>query len=216
MTRTRESVAPAVAPAAVTAQDVAAEAPPTPLARPRRADAAENRQRILQAAEDVFATEGITAGVDSVAARAGVGVGTVYRNFPNKEALCEAIVTMRIEELIDAAQRQPDDGDPDTFFCFMRLFADLAMTKRDFVTALGDAGIDVKSRCSESFDRLFAGIERLLHDAQRSGTVRADVDANEVVGLVVGTCLAQERGPSASTARMLDVVFDGLRTRSGR
>jgi AcrR family transcriptional regulator len=121
---------------------------PVSSGRPMRADAVKNRQRILAAAEEVFAAGGVAAPIDEVAERAGVGIGTLYRHFPNKEALFEAIVVTRLEELADAASAPSGTGDPtDDFFDFLLLFADRVSHKHDLIDALGAAGIDIKSRC---------------------------------------------------------------------
>ena len=182
--------------------------------RPLRADAVKNRLRILEAAEEVFAAEGVTASVDAVAERAGVGVGTLYRNFPTKEALFEAIVVMRIDELSQAIESVAEAEDPGkAFFDFLRLLAGRAALKRDLFAALATAGIDIKSQCAETYDRMRQAIERLLERAQRAGAVRTDIDGTEAIGLVVGTCLAAEQSPgfAGSPERMLEVVFDGMR-----
>ncbi len=182
--------------------------------RPLRADAVKNRLRILEAAEEVFAAEGVTALVDAVAERAGVGVGTLYRNFPTKEALFEAIVVMRIDELSQAIESVAEAEDPGkAFFDFLRLLAGRAALKRDLFAALATAGIDIKSQCAETYDRMRQAIERLLERAQRAGAVRTDIDGTEAIGLVVGTCLAAEQSPgfAGSPERMLEVVFDGMR-----
>jgi AcrR family transcriptional regulator len=187
--------------------------------RPLRADAAKNRLRILEAAEEVFAAEGVTAPVDAVAERAGVGVGTLYRNFPTKEALFEAIVVMRIDELAQAIESVADAEDPgEALFGFLRLLAGRAALKRDLSSALSTAGIDIKSQCAETYDRMYQAIDGLLKRAQRAGGVREDIDTSEAIGLVVGTCLAAEQSPSAagSSERMLEVVIDGMRPRQRR
>jgi AcrR family transcriptional regulator len=184
--------------------------------RPLRADAVKNRLRILEAAEEVFAAEGVTASVDSVAERAGVGVGTLYRNFPTKEALFEAIVVMRIDELSRAIESVAEADDPGkAFFDFLRLLAERAALKRDLFAALATAGIDIKSQCAETYDRMHQAIERLLERAQRAGAVREDLDGSEAIGLVVGTCLVAEQSPgfAGSPERMLEVVIDGMRPR---
>ena len=83
-----------------------------------RADAVKNRARILEAAEEIFATEGVSVPIDTVAERAGLGVGTLYRHFPTKEALFEAIVVDRLESLLEMARRQSVDPDPGAaLFC---------------------------------------------------------------------------------------------------
>ena len=85
-----------------------------------RADAVKNRQRILEAAEAIFATEGLSVPIDTVAERAGVGVGTLYRHFPTKEALFEAIVMARLEYLLELAKAQAGAADPgDALFSFL-------------------------------------------------------------------------------------------------
>lgn len=182
--------------------------------RPLRADAAKNRKRILEAAEEVFAAEGVSAPVDTVAERAGVGVGTLYRHFPSKEALFEAIVVMRLDELIGATEDAFNSDDPGAaFFWFLRLLAGRAEMKRDLFAALETAGIDIKSQCSDMGDRLHQGIERLLERAQTAGAVRGDIDSAEAIGLVIGTCLAAEAssGYAGACDRMLEIVIDGLR-----
>jgi len=184
-------------------------------ARPMRADAVKNRQRILDAAAEVFATSGVSVPIDLVAARAGVGVGTLYRHFPNKEALFEAIVLTKVEDLI--AQANAADGADDpvrALFAFLQLLASEAAMKHDLFDALGSAGIDIKSRCGTSIEELESGIDRLLSRAAATGTVRDDVQAHEIVGLVVGMCDAAKRlgGDGDSVQRLIDVVCEGLRT----
>ena len=124
-----------------------------------RSDAVKNRLRILEAAEEVFAARGVAAPIDEVAERAGVGVGTLYRHFPNKEALFEAIVVTRLEELARRPAPLPVAGDPgDAFFSFLRQFAGKVSNKHDLIDALGAAGIDIKSRCAAMADELEAGV----------------------------------------------------------
>src|SRR5579863_1523990 len=88
-------------------------APRAAAARPLRADAAKNRERILEAAEATFTAEGVAAPIDAVAQRAGVGVGTVYRHFPTKEALFEAIVTARLADLCESTRQLTEAESPD-------------------------------------------------------------------------------------------------------
>ena len=184
--------------------------------RPMRADAAKNRQRILEAAEAVFAAEGLSVPVDVVAERAGVGVGTLYRHFPTKEALFEAIVTTRVEELVDSANAAATAEDPaEALFSFLRAFGHQAALKHDLIDALGTSGADLKSRFATTIGELKAGLERMLDRAAASGAVRDDVTTDEVMGLVVGACHAAEQaGPGATPDRLIEVVCDGLRCRT--
>jgi AcrR family transcriptional regulator len=185
--------------------------------RPMRADALKNQGRILEAAEEVFALQGVSAPIDMVAERAGVGVGTVYRHFPTKEALFEAIVLSRLEELASAASAatQADDAN-EAFFSFLRLFARQVSKKHDLIDALGAAGIDIKSQCSATIGVLESGVERMLERAEAVGAVRGGVSTHEVIGLLVGVCQAAEQSDldAASQERMVEVICDGLRPRS--
>lgn len=183
-------------------------------ARPMRADALKNRARILHAAEEVFALEGLAVPIDAVAEKAGVGVGTLYRHFPNKEALFEAIVLDRVARLLDAANDCATADDPGAvLFEFLREFASNAAAKRDLFDALGSAGIDIKSTCAAQLDELMRGIDLLMQRAAAAGAVRRDVSTKEVVALVVGTChAAGDSGlDEAGVQRMVGVVIDGLR-----
>ncbi|HUD18458.1 MAG TPA: TetR/AcrR family transcriptional regulator [Acidimicrobiales bacterium] len=186
--------------------------------RPMRADAVKNQKRILEAAEEVFAVHGVSAPIDMVAERAGVGVGTLYRHFPTKEALFEAIVLSRLEELAAAASASAsrDTDDPaGSLFSFLRLFAGQVANKHDLIDGLGAAGIDIKSSCSGMIDELESGVQCMLERAESVGAVRSGITNREVIGLVVGICQATEHSELdvASRERMVDVVCDGLRPR---
>jgi len=186
--------------------------------RPMRSDAVKNRLRILEAAEEVFAARGVAAPIDEVAERAGVGVGTLYRHFPNKEALFEAIVLTRLEELTRTATAPPGPGDAgEAFFSFLRQFAGMASNKHDLIDALGAAGIDIKSSCAATAEEMEAGVTRMLERAKAAGGVRDGVTTHEVIGLVVGTCQVAERSEldADSRQRMVEIICDGLRPQRG-
>ena len=187
-----------------------------PEARPLRADAARNRQRILDAAEEVFAKEGLSVPIDAVASVAGVGVGTLYRHFPTKEALFQAIVISRLTELVEAARAGADADPGEAFFSFLDRMADEVRLKQDLFEALGDAGIDVKSSCGELMEELESGVDKLRERAVDAGVLRDDVTTQQAIGLVVGTCMASRRPDMAlGSQQMLKVVYDGLRQRTG-
>lgn len=179
-----------------------------------RADAVKNRTRILAAAEAVFATEGVSVPIDLVAERAGVGVGTLYRHFPTKEDLFEAIVMARLEELVNLARAYGDADDPgEALFSFLHEFAREASAKRDLFEAMGSAGIDFKSQCTELLDEMKQRIDLLVQRAVSAGAVRSDIATEEVIGLVVGAChsTGQSGLGDATVQRMVAVVCDGLR-----
>ena len=182
--------------------------------RPMRADAVKNRQRILDAAESIFATEGLSVPIDTVADRAGVGVGTLYRHFPTKEALFEAIVTARLEFLLGMANAHADAEDPGAaLFSFLGEFAQQASAKHDLFDAMSSAGIDIKSNCAEMIDEMKRSIDTLLQRAVEVGSVRSDVSTDEMIGLVVGVCQAGGHSgyDDAALQRMVQIVCDGLR-----
>lgn len=183
--------------------------------RPLRADAARNRQRILEAAEEVFARDGIAVPVDVVAARAGVGVGTLYRHFPTKEALFEAVVQLRLDELLAAASVEPGGDATEAFFSFLEKMCEQVALKHDLFDALAEAGVDLKTRCATQVDALKESVRAMHRRAIDGGGVRGDVTTDEVMGLVLGAC-SQGNAPSPdgsanSTERMVRVVCDGLR-----
>ena len=181
--------------------------------RPLRADAQRNRRRILEAAEQTFATEGISVPVDVVADRAGVGVGTLYRHFPTKEALFEAIVLDKLDDL-EAAASVDESVDPtEAFFSFLLQLADDASLKHDLFDALAAAGIDFKSRCGDRVEAVKAALDALRQRAVDGGGVRGDVTTDQVMGLVIGACRGIE-GPTMGDGerrRMVAIVCDGLR-----
>ena len=182
--------------------------------RHMRVDAVRNRQRILEAAETVFSAEGVSAPIDRVAEGAGVGVGTVYRHFPTKEDLFEAIVMTRLEHLLALAREEASAESPGAaLFSYLHEFGRQATAKHDLFDAMGAAGIDFKTRCAEKLDEMKARIGLLLTRAQVSGAVRQDTSVDELIGLVVGACqaAAQARLDEDARQRMVEIVCDGIR-----
>jgi AcrR family transcriptional regulator len=193
-----------------------ADAIDAPGARPMRADAVKNRERILEAAEAIFASEGLSVPIDTVAERAGVGVGTLYRHFPTKEALFQAIVTAKLEYLLDLAQERGGDADAgEALFSFLAEFGAQAAAKHDLFDALSSAGIDLKSSCAGMVDDMKRSIDMLLQRAVAAKAVRSDVSTDEMIGLVVGACQSGAHAgyDDATVQRMVRVVCDGLRLR---
>lgn len=190
------------------------EAVPADRLRQPRSDSRRNRARILEAAEELFGTEGLSVPVDDIAERAGIGVGTIYRHFPTKEALFEAIVMSHFQRLVDEAHAGSDDEDAaGELFGFLAKLVAAGVDKRDLADALAGAGIDVKAAAGGLKHELEAAIEHLLIRAQRDGSVRSDISIADLMSLVTGTCMSAERSGAGagSPGRMLAVVCDGLR-----
>ncbi len=173
---------------------------------PLRADARRNREKVLDAARDAFAESGFAVPLDTIAARAGVGPGTVYRHFPTKEALFQAVVTGRVVELVAVARRRAADTDPGSaFFAFLAQLSAEGAAKRDIPDAIALPG--------PLRDELHDALEALLTRAQDAGAVRPDVTATDLVALFKGLLASAHDGTEPGRAeRILNIVTDGLRT----
>lgn len=181
--------------------------------RPLRVDAQRNRARLLEAAESVFASEGISVPVDLIAEKAGVGVGTLYRHFPTKEKLFEAILIGRINDIAADARARICSEDPGAaFFGFLAHLVEETTLKRDLIQALMGAGIEIEAEISEFKRNLEGAVGELLEAAQRSGAVRADVTSAVVLSLVGATCMAADHpNMAAVSGEFLAIICDGLR-----
>jgi AcrR family transcriptional regulator len=182
--------------------------------RPLRADALRNRQRVLEVAQEVFATEGIGVPIDEIAKRAGVGVGTLYRHFPTKEALYAAVVLSRLDQALLDAQalaRSPDPGA--AFFQFLGRLVHEGAAKKDLVEALGAKGAEFKESIGGAKKQLAEALGKLLARAQRAGAVRRDATVTDVFALIHGpfAVIAHHRVDRSARERLFAIVCDGLR-----
>jgi AcrR family transcriptional regulator len=185
--------------------------------KPLRADARRNRARILAAAEAVFAEQGPAASTEQVAARAGVAIGTVFRHFPTKQALLQAILSNLMGRLTDEANALTADDDPATgLFRFFSRIVEQAAAKKTVVDLLAEAGIDIQ--VAKPVQTLRQAIQALLTRAQQAGAVREDVRLDEVVALLTATGQgALHAGWDRDLqARAIAIIFDGLRPAARR
>jgi AcrR family transcriptional regulator len=181
-----------------------------------RADAQRNRARVLAAAEAVFAARGITASTEEVAREAGVGIGTVFRHFPTKEALMEAVIVSRMQKFVAQAKALAEDeaSDPgEAFFTLLALAVDQSAAKNAVAAALADAGIDLMVLTSPIMAEMRQALATLLTRAQRAGAVRSDVGVEEVTALLIGAARASGAvgWDRDILTRMVTVICDGLR-----
>ena len=182
--------------------------------RPLRADARRNRERILVSAREVFATHGHEAQVDEIARHAEVGVGTVYRHFPTKEALLEALIADSFERIGDAAVASLENPDPwDAFVSVLWTGAEVLAANRGLTEAL---------TAQPTFDELPAVHTVRLHEAMRevirrgqeAGAIRADLVVDDIPMLMCGVGAATRKPHSSGDAawrRHLSIMLDGLR-----
>jgi len=184
----------------------------TLVVRPKRADARRNYEKVLAAAREAFLEGGEATSLEEIARRAGVGIGTLYRHFPNRQALLEALYAGEVEELSrSAAALDGEDPWQALSLWFERFIAYLA-TKR----ALAEELLNYMDRHAPLFqasrESLFAAGEPLLKRAQESGAVRPDVEFGEVLQMVMGIGKIPTTDP-AQTERMVQIALDGLRYR---
>jgi AcrR family transcriptional regulator len=178
--------------------------------RPRRADAERNRTRILAAASELFAERGLDASMPELAERAGVGVGTVYRAFPDKDHLLGAVMAERLRWLAGEIESAAQDSDPWAAFTdVIWKGAALHVKDRAFHQCMR-AALELPE-VREARDRTLDGFQRLIDRAQAAGVMRADVVAEDVPMLLAGVGLSRVAGPGAAWERHLAVVIDGLR-----
>jgi AcrR family transcriptional regulator len=178
-------------------------------ARPPRADAQRNRARVLAAAERVFAELGTAASTEEVARAAGVGVGTVFRHFPSKEALLRALVVERLARVAaDARERAASADVGQAFFDFFAAVVRGSATKLDLFAVLADLGVRPNEAVAPIAEEATGALALLLRTAQRAGAVRRDVAVADVIALLAGASQARRY---AADDRALAVILDGLR-----
>ncbi len=182
------------------------------LDRPLRADAARNRARVLQIAYEVFAEQGLSVPIDEIARRAGVGAGTVYRHFPTKEALFEAVIGERVRQVVVGGHALLAADPATALFSFIREMVRNGAVDHGLVDALAGYGIDVDDAAPGAEAEFLALLGELLAAAQKAGTVRRDLGLAELKALLLVCKGSQQYGDDVA-ARITDVVLDGLRAR---
>ena len=185
--------------------------------RKPRADAVRNRDRVLEAAKAVFSAGGPEASLEAVARKAGVGIGTLYRHFPTREALYEAVYRREVEQLGELAEELKGEAAPvEALRRWLRSNVEFVATKKGMAAALAlAAGPPPSELTAFSYERLTKAIRILLERATAAGEIRADVSAEDLLRTLVGMCLLHDQpGWQAGVIRMLDVLVDGLRVQA--
>ena len=181
-------------------------------ARPKRADARRNYDKVIAAAREAFAERGASTSLEEIARRAEVGIGTLYRNFPNRQTLLEAVYVGELEGLCRAAG-ELEDADPwDALVGWLRRCVGYMATKQ----ALAQELMDYIERDAPLFTScramMYEAGEPLLERAQAAGEVRPDVALSEIIQMVGGIAKIQGAEP-AQIEHILDIALDGLRYR---
>ncbi|MFC4588943.1 TetR/AcrR family transcriptional regulator [Sphaerisporangium corydalis] len=184
--------------------------------RPLRADARRNRDRLLEVAVRAFSEEGADVTLDAIAKSAGVGIGTLYRHFPTREALIEATYRNELTRLCDAVGELLATMPPDEAVrMWMDRFVEYMTTKRGMADALRAVIASGVNPFAQSRDMLVGAITTLLDAGAAAGTVRADVEPGDVLTSLSGVSLAAgEPSQRDQAGRILDLLMDALRYRT--
>ena len=181
--------------------------------RPLRADACRNRDRLIEVAATTFAERGVNASLEEVAKRAGVGIGTLYRHFPTRDALIESVYRLEVEHLCDSSIELLQTRPPDEALAeWMQRFVAYVATKRGLAMAL-------KSMISADSDlfaythlRVRTAISSLVEAGISSGRIRADVDPEDLLRALSGVCMVTDQpGWQQQACRISGLLMDGLR-----
>ena len=187
-------------------------------ARKPRADAVRNRERVLEAAKVVFSAGGAEASLEAVARAADVGIGTLYRHFPTREALFEAVYRREVQQLADLAEQLKHEAQPvDALRRWMHSIVTFVATKKGMSAALALVAYKNTELLSYSFDRLTRAVGGLLDRAVAAREIRDDISPEDVLRALVGMCYMHDQpGWQTSVLRLVDVFIDGLQIRSDR
>ena len=190
---------------------------PAGATRRPRADARRNRERILEAAKSVLGAGGAHASLDAVARAASVGIGTLYRHFPTRDALFEAVYRREVEQLVKLAGEL--DACPDPVVAlrrWLRANVEFVATKKGMAATLAIAAHGKTELAAFVAERLTAAVARLLDRAVAAGVLRGDVGPGDVLRMLVALCYGSDApGWQDDVLRLLDVFVDGLRVLPG-
>ena len=173
---------------------------------------------MIEAARRVFSAGGPEASLEAVAKTAGVGIGTLYRHFPTREALFEAVYRRQVQQLADLAKRLEEEAAPiEALRQWMRSFVKFVATKKGMSTALAFAVAKDSDLFSYSSDLLTRAVAELLRRAGAAGEIRNDISPEDLLRALVGMCYTHDQpGWQKNVLRLVDVFVDGLRNRRGK
>jgi AcrR family transcriptional regulator len=183
------------------------------MGRAPRADASRNRDRLLEAASAAFARDGVDASLEGIARDAGVGIGTLYRHFPNRDVLMEAVYRHNVDQLVAEAEELMASKPPvEALAEFMQRFVAYVATKKGLAVHLKTVLGSDSDLFSSSQRRLHAIVERVLAAAVASGGIRPDAEAGDVIRALAGVCMTSDMSQSQQQpCRIAQLIMDGLR-----
>jgi AcrR family transcriptional regulator len=183
-----------------------------PSDRQPRADAVRNRERLLESAAAAFAAEGADVPLEDIARGAGLGIGTLYRHFPTREALVEAVYRHEVDMLCASADELLATRAPDQALAeWMQLFVRHVATKRGMLSVLKPMMSANASLHDDTRGRAIDAASRLLAAGVAAGTVRGDIEGVDLVRAVGGICVSTDQERSEASERLVGLLFDGLR-----
>ncbi|HXP65166.1 MAG TPA: helix-turn-helix domain-containing protein [Steroidobacteraceae bacterium] len=195
-----------------------AKAKPASEARKPRADGARNRLLLIEAAKRAFAEIGTAVALEEIARRAGVGIGTLYRHFPTREAMLEAVYRREVEQLSEVVPQLLERSAPgEALHKWMHLFVDYIATKRLIVPSLGPATGRSSTLYATSAELITGALSTLVKRAIAAGDVRKDIDPSDLLRAMIGvTYQNPDAGWEASARRVIDLLMDGLKVKARR
>jgi len=184
--------------------------------RKPRADGQRNRERLIEAAKAAFAEMGADVSLEEIARRAGLGIGTLYRHFPTRDAIVEAVYRREVRQLAEGATRLLETLPPgEALHAWMKLFVDYIATKKVIASALGAIVGGVGDLYAASGVQITGAISALVERAAAAGEIRADVDPGDVLRALIGFTYGNASPEwQASALRLIDILVDGLRPQS--
>ena len=189
-----------------------AAAPPP---RKTRADAERNRERLIDAAKAAFAEAGPAVSLDEIARSAGVGIGTLYRHFPTRDAIIEAVYRREVIQLGDAAERLLAEHPPaEALHAWMRLFVDYIATKKMIAPALGAIAAAGSDLYAIYGNRIPAAMRLLVESAAAAGAIRPDANPADLLRALLGFTYGNaDPAWQSSALRLIDIIMDGLKAK---
>ena len=180
--------------------------------RPLRKDAVRNRELLITTAAGAFSLHGADVPLEDIAGRAGLGIGTLYRHFPTRDSLVEAVYRHEVDLLVERADQLLDTLPPDQALKeWMQTFVRYVARKRGMLSVLKPMLSSNASLFAEMHGRATAATTKLLEAGVAAGTIRGDVDGGDLLRAIGGICMSTDQERSDTSDRLVGLLFDGLR-----